>query len=165
MWAEPDGTRILFAPDERVARFVAAVYRFERVEVAPFVARADRCSVHVEVADRVVEIRADRGVPVPGPRPMWLTRWIERPIAALTMGVRTWGTSPTGVHEWYQVARYRRASDATGRRAGSDLGAMAPVAPAVCVGFSEPPKTPSMVELRSVLDDPTGRLDVVLGLA
>src|SRR4029079_16299883 len=40
MWAEPDGRRVLHAPDERVAAFVTAVYRFDAVEIGPVVVDA-----------------------------------------------------------------------------------------------------------------------------
>lgn len=33
MLAEPDGTRVLLAPDDRVAAFVSATYQFERVRI------------------------------------------------------------------------------------------------------------------------------------
>ena len=35
MLAEPDGTRVLLAPSQEVADFVATTYRFDRVEIGP----------------------------------------------------------------------------------------------------------------------------------
>src|SRR4051794_30100896 len=35
MLAEPDGTRVLLAPDDAVADFVSATYHFDRVEIGP----------------------------------------------------------------------------------------------------------------------------------
>lgn len=162
MWVEPDGTRILLAPDDTVARFVAAIYRFERVEVVPFTTRARPRHLEVEAGDRRIALMAGRGIAVPGPRPPWLTRWVERPLAAATLGVRTWGVSPTGVEEWYQVSTYRRVRAAHAWRDGHVAGSMAPLEPPLDVGFSEPPRRPSWVALRSVLRDPTGRLDQIL---
>ena len=33
MWAGPDGTRVLLAPDRRAADYVAGIYRFDRIDV------------------------------------------------------------------------------------------------------------------------------------
>jgi hypothetical protein len=83
------------------------------------------------------------------------TRWVQDPIARLTMGVRTYGVSPTGVREWYRSYVYRRVHTATGRVDGTELGALAPrVDPPVHFGFSEPPRRPSMVWLRPLLEYP-----------
>src|SRR3954447_6760222 len=35
MWARPDGERVLLAPSEPAASFIASVYRFDRVDVVP----------------------------------------------------------------------------------------------------------------------------------
>jgi len=162
MWAEPDGVRVLYAPDARVARFVTSVYRFDRTEVVPFRTQGDARHLVVEVADRRVELISGRGIPIPFRRPRWFTRYVEGPIARALMDVRTYGVSPTGVREWYQADVWRPVREAAASIGGRDLGARARVEPAVHFGFSEPPGRPSMVDLHTVLDDPSGRLDVVL---
>jgi hypothetical protein len=165
MWAEPDGTRRLLVPDEGVAAFVTAVYAFDAVEVVAVAATARlgaRAGVRVVAGDRRIHLVAGRGVPFAVRRPPAVTRRVEGPVARLLMGVETWGTSPTGVHEWYQAARWRPVRAGGARRGGADLGPPGPVDPPVGVGFSEPPRRPSLVEVRTVLHDPSGRLDRVL---
>lgn len=162
MWAEPDGVRVLFAPDAGVARFVTSVYRFDRTEVVPFRTQGDARHLVVEVADRRVELVSGHGIPIPFRRPCWFTRYVEGPIARALLHVRTYGTSPTGVREWYQADVWRPVRQASASIGGRDLGARARVAPPVHFGFSEPPGRPSMVDLHTVLDDPSGRLDAVL---
>lgn len=166
MWAEPDGTRVLYAPDDHVARFVTAVYRFDRLVIEPFRTRGDERRLEVAVAGRRVQVEGGRRVPLPFPggrRPRWLTRWVEGPVARAAMGVRTYGTSPTGVREWYQAGSLRWVRSASASVADRDLGALAPVWPPVGVGFSEPPRRPSMVRVRTTLADGTGRLARVVG--
>lgn len=166
MWSEPGGVRVLYAPDDRVARFVTSVYRFDRLVVAPFSTRVDDRRVEVEVAGRRVLLEGGRRLPLPFPggrRPRWITRWVEGPIARSALGVRTFGTSPTGVREWYQARHVRWVRAASGSVAGRDLGALTPVWPPVGVGFSEPPRRPSIVRVRTTLLDPTGRVDRVVG--
>lgn len=165
MWATADGVKVLYAPDHRVARFVTSVYRFDRTDVVPFRTRVAGRSLRVEAGDRMIELTGGRGVPLPLPasRPRWFTRWLEAPIARALLGVRTFGTSPTGVREWYQASWWRPVREGRARVGGVELGAFGPVEPAVGVGFTEPPRRASMVELRTVLEDTTGRLAALLG--
>lgn len=162
MWCEPDGVRVLLAPDEAVARFVTSVYRFDRLEVVPFETWSGPRLLVVRAGDREVRFDARHGVGLPFVRPRWFTRWVEGPIARVTFGVRTYGVSPTGVQEWYRARSWhplRHASATVGR---VDLGAPGPVDPPARFGFTEPPRHPSFVRVHPSLRDPSGRLDVVL---
>jgi hypothetical protein len=163
MWATPDGLRVLYTPTDRVQRFVTSVYTFDRSEVVAVRAEGDGRDLRVEVADRRLWLRARRGVPLPMRRPRWFTRWVEGPVARAVMGVHTYGVSPTGVREWYQADVWRPVRAAGASVAGRDLGHWGRVEPATGFGFSEPPRRASMVELHTCLQDPTGRLDEVLG--
>ena len=67
MWAEPDGRRVLYAPDERVAAFVTAIYRFDDVVVGDVRVEA-AAGLRVGVADRELHLRARSGpAAYPGP--------------------------------------------------------------------------------------------------
>jgi hypothetical protein len=162
MWAEPDGVRVLYAPDDRVARFVTSIYRFDRIEVVPFRTTVNGGTLSVEMGERRVTMSAGRGVPIPFRRPLWFTRGIEGPIARL-IGVHVYGVSPTGVREWYQADRWRPLRAAEGSIGGRDLGRLGRLEPVCGFGFSEPTKRPAWVELRVTLQDPTARLDEVIG--
>jgi len=164
MWAEPDGTRVLYAPDDRAATFITAVYGFDRVEIVPVVIDQDADGLHVRAGRRELHLHGGRGVPIPWRRrPAWITRWIEGPIARAALHVRTYGESPTGVHEWYRSDRWTPLRDASASVDGRDLGAMADVSPPCRFGFSEAPRRPSMTAVRPLLEDPTGHLDRVVG--
>jgi hypothetical protein len=157
MWAEADGTRVLHA-DERAARFITAVYGFDRVEHDAVEARWRDRTLTVCFATRTLSFTVSRGVPFP-PRPPWVTRRVEAPIARRLLGVETFGASPTGVQEWYRASRLHRI---VAVQSDPPLGAMARVAPSCGFGFSEPPATPSLTEVRPLLLDPSGRLDALL---
>jgi hypothetical protein len=163
MWGRPDGERVLLASDEREAAFITAVYRFDRVEVGPVRTTADDGVIELVAGDLELRARAGRGWRLPlRRRPAWFTRWVEGPVARAAMGVRTYGTSPTGVREWYQAERSRPVVAATARLAGRDLGALQTRWDPVGVGFTEPPRRPSWVDVRPLLEDPSGRLDALL---
>jgi hypothetical protein len=164
MWARPDGERVLLASSEREADFITAVYRFDRVAVVPVAVRSGDGTLVLEAGEVELRVRAGRGWRLPlRRRPAWFTRWVEGPVARVTMGVRTYGTSPTGVREWYQAERSRPVVEASARLAGRDLGRLLPGWDPVRVGFTEPPSRPSWVDVRPLLEDPSGRLDQLLG--
>jgi hypothetical protein len=159
MWAERDGTRVLYA-EERAERLVSAVYGFDRVVHDRVGATWDRRVLDVRFGDARLTFSVGRGVPFP-PRPRWITRYVEAPIARRLLGVETYGVSPSGVREWYRARRFHRIRAVDTH--GLALGVMGPVAPRCGFGFSEPPAMPSLTEVRPVLQDPTGRLDQVIG--
>ena len=173
MWARPTGERRLVAPTPEVAAFVSAVYRFDGVDVTPLEAslcvpatQAGLDGWHLRVAapDLGLELslHAGRGWRIPFPRPPWFTRWVEAPLARRLLGVRAYGVSPTGVREWYRADAYRPVVAGTASVGGQDLGPMGPLDPPVGFGFSEPPRRPSMVSVRPLLEDRSGSLGAVL---
>jgi hypothetical protein len=161
MWARPDGTRVLLAPDRRVARFITAVYGFDEVHVVPFRGHRDARAIALDAGPVAVRLAAGGAVSFP-PRPAWVTRYLEAPVARRVLGVETYGRSPTGVREWYRTVRYRPIR--WGRLAvdGVDAGPPGPVRPPLGVGFSEPPARPAAVEVRPRLADVDGRLAAAL---
>ncbi len=166
MWATADGRRRLLVATPTAARFVSAVYGFDETVVTPLRVRGWSRGVAVHAPDLRLEVhlRAARwGVRVPVLRPPRFTRWIEAPIARRLLGVRTWGVSPTGVQEWYQATSYRRLVGGWASLEGRDLGPLGPLEPPVRFGFSEPPRRPTVVGVRPVLHDPSGRLEEALG--
>lgn len=166
MWAAPDGTRTLFAPSDRVAAFVTAVYAFDEVVVIPLSTAGDGRSIRVDIGEaapssaRSVRMEAGPGWHLPlRHRPPWFTRWLEAPVARVLMGVRPHGVSPRGVKEWYQATTWRPVTTAHATIDGHDLGRPGPIDPPCRFGFSEPPPRPSITEVRPLLEDPSGRLD------
>lgn len=148
MWADPDGRRTLLAPSQEAASFITSVYAFDAVEVVEVDVHTEPRRLRVSAGGRTIDVTAGRGIRLAVPRPAWVTRVVEAPVARALMGVRTYGTSPTGVREWYRADGYRRLAAARATIDGTDLGAMAPVDPPAGFGFSEPPRRPSWVEVR-----------------
>ena len=159
MWVRPDGTRVLLAPTEAVADFVTAIYTFDEVRVTPITLGAVEQHSTVHVDDPALDLRLEGGRlrPIPLPRPRWVTRRIEGPIAARLMGVTTYGTSARGAVEWYQTRGWRWVNAGVVTLEGHDLGAPAPLDRPLRVGFSEPPRRPSIVKVRVTIDLPPGR--------
>ena len=165
MWGRPDGTRVLLAPNERAARFITAVYSFDDVEVGPVEGLvATDGALHVRTRSMLLRLRPRRlAVPLPGDLPPWVWTRIGAPIARALLGVEVHGTSPTGVEEWYRARSWAPLRSARGTLDGRDLGAMRPLDPPLGVGFSEPPRRPSLVRVAPLLRDRTGRVAAALG--
>ena len=98
--------------------------------------------------------------PDPGPLASPL-RWVEAPVARRLLGVRTVGTSPTGIFEWYRADGYQRVLETSASLGGTDLGRL-------CrfeqdgLRLQRAPRRPSVVGVRPVLVDPGSRLVRVL---
>ncbi len=156
MWATPDDHRILLAPDRATADFVTRIYDFDEVRVTPVTVAGDDRRTTVADPDLGLDLvlRGGRRWPIPVRRPLWVTRWVEAPIARRVMGVDTHGTSAAGAVEWYQASGWRWVESGAAEVAGSGLGELRRIDRAVGVGFSEPPERPSIVSVRVTIDLP-----------
>ena len=158
-----DGHRVLLAPDERVADFVAATYTFDETRIEPVVVteEPDRWRVQTPSLDLGFTLGGRtalggllRAVPDRvGTSPAWCT--VTDPFArVLLRGVRTRGTAGNGRREWYGATDVRRIADATGSWEGGDLGTLAPVDPPCRFGFSSTPRTPSLTRVVTTVEWP-----------
>ncbi|WP_420438293.1 hypothetical protein [Candidatus Poriferisodalis sp.] len=147
MWAMPNGRRVLLANADAAA-YAVSVYPFD--DVRHQVVSAERDGRRYTVRSDGLELRMKIGLAslsLP-PRPRWITATIENWCSFKLLGVRTYGTSPTGVVEWYRTRTARRIVAATGRLDGTDLELLAPLDRPLAFGFTDPPRQPSHVRLR-----------------
>ena len=63
------------------------------------------------------------------------------------MGVKTYGTSSTGVEEWYQAKKWRWVKDGSVELNGTNLQSRSQFTEPIRVGFSEPPRKSAIVEI------------------
>lgn len=160
MWAQPDGHRVLLA-EPAAASYIVSVYPFD--EVRDQAVSAERDGRNYTVRSDGLQLDMKIGVArlsLP-PRPRWVTTTVENWCSHKLLGVRTHGTSPTGVVEWYRTRTARRVVTATASLNGADLGAFTPLDRPLGFGFTDPPKQPSHVRLRVDLRRPRcgGRSD------
>lgn len=156
MWVDAFGHRTLITDTDEGAAFITSIYAFDDVTIAPLVVRSAGARTTVET-DRVhLELEAGRRRLVPVARPRSFTRFIEAPIARRLMGVECYGTSPLGAREWYQARWWRWVNGATGELDGRDLGRPTALQPPLRVGFSEPPRRPSIVSVRVAIEPAPG---------
>lgn len=147
------GHRVLLAPSQEVADFVASTYHFDEVRIEPVEVTATASGWTVEtpslqlrlaVGPRTALGRLVRLVPRPlATAPAWSR--VTDPIARFVLrGVRTRGSAGGGRTEVYGATDVRCVVAAGGAFDGADLGALAPVDPPCRFGFSSSPRAPSV---------------------
>lgn len=153
--------RILLAPGAEVADFVSDTYQFDRVEVDTVT--AEMSEDRLEVTAGELSVAVGIGGPAPLNRllrlvparlavaPWWLSA-IDPVASRIVPGVHTAGSAGQGRREYYGVRRSRRIVSVSGNFGGHDLGAVAPLLPAVGFGFSSAPPAPQIVAVTTTID-------------
>jgi hypothetical protein len=160
-----DGRRLLLAPSEEIAAYVAGTYRFDEVRVVPVAIVAAGDNWRVDAGPLALEFAVGRR-PALGvllrlvPRRL-ATRaaWIRAAglVARLALpGVRTSGTAGGGRREFYGAIDLRRIVWARLRWDGVDHGPLAPVDPPVRFGFGSTPARPSLVRIVTLVRGASG---------
>jgi hypothetical protein len=151
-----DGHRILLAPTQELADYIAATYQFDEVRVTPVLRVRDGKKWMVSTDELALTFDVG-GRPALGwllivlPRRLARARWWATavdPIARMVMdGVRTRGTAGGGRREWYSAQDLHRIKSVSARLDGVDLGDLKPVSPPVRFGFASTPEDPSLVRV------------------
>jgi hypothetical protein len=163
MVATASGRRVLLAPSEQVADFVAATYSFDEVRIEPFettgpehdwTVRSDSLELTLARGRRTALGAALRAVPRRvAESPAWCT--VTDPVARVVMrGVRTRGSAGNGRREWYAATDHHALTAMTATFDGVDLGTLAPVTPEPGFGFSSTPSRPSVTTLVTTVELP-----------
>ncbi len=159
MLERPDGHRLLLAPTQHTADFIAETYTFDSVRVTPV--RVGLTAGSWTVSAGSLDLRLTLGrrsllgfllSAVPGPiaaRPAWTA--VTDPLARLLLNVRTHG-SGGGRSEWYGVRDLHPITAAAATYEGRDLGPLAPVEPPVRFGFGSTPRTPCVVRITTTVE-------------
>ncbi len=156
MVERPDGHRVLLAPTERVAAFVAGTYTFDEVCRVPVDATAAGARWTVRAGPLELTFTVGRRPPLGAllravPRPVATDpRWIaaiDLVARRVLPGVRTRGSAGQGRHEYYAALDLHRVTGAGVTWDGVDQGGLAPVDPPVRFGFGSTPRAPSLVRV------------------
>ena len=160
MVERPDGHRMLLAPTQDVADFVAGTYTFDEVCRVPVdtTVSGDRWSVRAGPLELAFTVgRRDllgallRAVPrrLATDR-RWITA-IDVVARRVLPGVRTRGSAGQGRQEYYAALDLHRLTGARVSWNGVDQGGLAPVDPPVRFGFGSTPRTPALVRVVTLI--------------
>jgi len=159
------GHRLLLAATAQLADFVADTYRFDEVRVGPVGVSAGRGGWRVTAGSLDVAFslgargalgRVLRAVPqrLAG-QPAWISL-VDLPARVALRGVRTRGSAGGGRREWYGARDLWPITSAAATLDGTDLGALADVAPPVRFGFGSVPPRPALVRVTTIVEVPNG---------
>lgn len=157
------GRRVLLAPDEEVAGFVTATYRFDEIRVEPVRVVEDGDRWQISTPSLQLELTLGGRTPLGrmlavlpeglATHPAWATA--ADPLSRVVLrGVRTRGVARQGRREWYGATDLVAVTGLVGRFDGSDLGRLAPVDPPCRFGFSSTPRRPSVTTVVTTVDTP-----------
>ncbi|MGW1208984.1 hypothetical protein ACWD5F_05035 [Streptomyces sp. NPDC002499] len=155
-----DGERVLLAPSERIAEFIAGTYVFDAVHVVPvdvdiaadtWRVSAGPLRLRFTTGARPLVGRLLRAVPARlARRPAWAAL-IDHPVRLLMPGVRTRGSAGGNRREWYGAQDLHAISSASGVLEDTDLGALAAVDPPVRFGFGSTPRAPALTRVTTTV--------------
>jgi hypothetical protein len=157
MWGTPEGKRILLVGSQKAADFITAIYEFDEVRIGELRTESDRRNTMVQGLGLQLQFTGGFGRAIPFPRPLFVTKFVERPIAKLLMGVETFGTSSREVSEWYQAKKWRWIKSGKVTLNGIDLGTPGAFSEPIRVGFSEPPTRAAIVNLQVAIKFPSSQ--------
>jgi hypothetical protein len=158
----PDGHRVLLAPSDDVAAFVAGTYVFDEVRVAPVRTDSDGSRREVAAGPLTLAFTVGRRTALGHllravPRglatsPRWIT---ATDVVARTVlpGVRTRGSAGGGRREYYAALDLHGVTWACVRWHGVGQGPLAPVTPPVRFGFGSAPRTPSLTRVVTLVEE------------
>jgi hypothetical protein len=155
------GHRVLLAPHQEAADFIAATYTFDETRIEPFAVleegarwqvRSTSLHLDVTVGRRTALGAALRAVPARvAESPAWCT--LTDPVARVVMrGVRTRGTAGNDRREWYGATDTHRVLVMSGTFDGTRLGTLTAVDPPCRFGFSSTPTRPSVTTVVTTVE-------------
>lgn len=153
MWAKPDGTKVLIAPNQKIANYISSLYDFDIIKIEELDIESDENMMKIETKDLNCHFEWSRGVSfLIKKRPLWFVASIEYFFGWLIFGTKTYGKTKNGKKEWYAVDRLSRLTLADVEFNGKNLGKQTKFHPKANFGFSDPPKMPCSALVRSHIE-------------
>ncbi len=160
MLEQADGHRVLLAPSQEVADFVATTYTFDEVRLEPVEMLVEGTTAQLRAGGLTATLRLGRRTPlgwllraVPSrlaTSPRWIAT-IDAVARRVLPGVRTVGSAGHDRTEYYGARDLHRIVDATVHLGGEHQGPMTAVDPPVRFGFGSTPTTPSWVRITTLV--------------
>ena len=153
MWMKPNGKRILLSPSNEHADYVSSLYQFEEVIILPIEVKRERFRIEISAGSLDVSMKWKKGWRIPKYRPLWFISTIEQFAARIFFGTRTYGRTNNGLREWYCIHELSKIVDSVASDNGKQFGQKTAIQTKTCFGFTNPPKKPTSVKLRSVIEN------------
>ena len=148
MWAKPDGTKTLIAPNQEIADYVNAMYSFDETLIEEINVDATDNTLKLDSNTMQLDFAWNNGFPIPIKRSLLFIATVELFFAKLFFGTKTHGITNNNRKEWYAIDRVSKITSGTGKINGKDLGEKTLMSECK-FGFSEAPKKPSSCKVRT----------------
>jgi hypothetical protein len=153
MWARPDGTKILIAPNEKIGEYIDSLYEFDEIRIEEIKIQRNRKEIIFNCTDIQCQFNWGNEISfLVKRRPLWFVSTIEYFFGWLIFRTKTHGKTKNGRKEWYVVDKISRLKKAKAKISGKDLGRYTKFSPKANFGFSDPPKMPASVIVRSHIE-------------
>jgi hypothetical protein len=153
MWATSDGKKILIAPNQEIGDYISSMYEFDIVKIEEIKVEEDINQIKIDTKDISCHFEWGNGISfLTKKRPLWFVSSVEYLFGWLIFGTKTHGKTKNGKKEWYAVDRLSKLISAKAYINGDDLGEYTSFYPKANFGFSDPPKMPSSVLVRSHIE-------------
>lgn len=155
-----DGHRILLAPTQQIAEYVASTYSFD--EVREVAVEVERCGDRLSAVARPLQLRVRLGrrtpigwalhlLPDAVTAQTWFCKLGDPFARVLLPGVRTHGSAGQGRYEYYGAHDVRAVASLTASWDGHPLGDLTPVTPTPRFGFSSTPRRPTLTRVTTTI--------------
>ena len=153
MWAKPDGTKILIAPNNEIGNYINSLYDFDEIRIEEIKIERKPKEIFFSCTDISCQFNWGKEISLlVKRRPLWFVSTIEYFFGWLMFGTKTHGKTKNGRKEWYVVDKISRLKGAKAEITGKDLGVYCKFYPKANFGFSDPPKMPASVLVRSHIE-------------
>ena len=153
MWAKSDGTKILIAPNNEIGDYISSMYNFDIIKIEEIKLEERKNMIKLETEDIHCHFEWNKGIPfIIKKRPLWFVASIEYLFGWLIFRTKTYGKTKDGKKEWYVVDRLSKLTLAKAFIGDKNLGEFTDFFPKANFGFSDPPKMPSSVLVRSHIE-------------
>ncbi|MDC0851570.1 hypothetical protein OAQ40_00745 [Euryarchaeota archaeon] len=150
MWAKSDGTKVLIAPNKEIGNYISSMYNFDIIKIEEIKLEETQNMIKLETEDINCYFEWNKGIPfIIKKRPLWFVASIEYFFGWLMFRTKTHGKTKDGKEEWYVVDRLSKLTLAKAFIGDKNLGEFTDFYPKANFGFSDPPKMPSSVLVRS----------------
>ena len=153
MWAKSDGTKVLIAPNKEIGDYISSMYNFDTIKIEEINLEETHNMMKLDAKEINCHFEWNNGIPfIIKKRPLWFVASIEYLFGWLIFGTKTHGKTKDGKKEWYVVDRLSKLTKANVNIENKDLGNYTNFYPKANFGFSDPPKMPSSVLVRSHIE-------------
>ena len=149
MWVTPNQERILICDDEKIAAYISSMYTFEDVTIQPISIEQKPTGLHVQTNSIDLSLKWNKGFTIPFRRSLFFIQNVETWFAKIFFNTKTYGITNNHRKEWYMINHLSKVIECEGYMNDETLGTLSNIDETCGFGFSDPPRKPSSVLVKT----------------